>query len=78
MAAEGFRWKCDETYDGGDRACGELIHDLSAFFRHLPSGTRVCVTAFDPAAFIDIPAWCHLTRHRFLEEDPPYFLIERR
>lgn len=78
MTAEGPRWECDEEYDGGEMACGELILELRRVFAPLPSGARVCVTALDPAAYIDIPAWCHLTGHRFVAQQPPYFLIERR
>lgn len=30
-----------------------------------PAGTLVGVTTTDPAAAIDIPAWCHLAGHRY-------------
>lgn len=55
-----------ETIDGGDRACGELLLVLAARTRVLPPGTRVRLLATDPAAPLDLPAWCHLTGHTFL------------
>ena len=52
--------------DGGERGCGELLLVLHAGLRDLPAGTRVRLVASDPAAPIDLPAWCHLTGHRYL------------
>ena len=51
--------------DGGDRGCGELLLAVHATVKSLPKGTRVRIVASDPAAPIDIPAWCHLTGHRY-------------
>lgn len=51
--------------DGGDRGCGELLLAVQATVKSLPEGTRVRILASDPAAPIDIPAWCHLTGHRY-------------
>ena len=55
-----------ETVDGGDRACGELLLVLAARARRLAPGTELRLIATDPAAAIDLPAWCHLTGHVFL------------
>lgn len=52
--------------DGGDRACGELLLVLAERVRSLPPGTSIRLIATDPAAAIDLPAWCHLTGHRFV------------
>ncbi len=52
--------------DGGDRACGELLLVLAARLRTLDGGSTVRLIATDPAAIYDIPAWCHLTGHRYL------------
>jgi tRNA 2-thiouridine synthesizing protein A len=51
--------------DGGDRACGELLMAILRQTRHMPGGTIIRILAEDPAAPIDIPAWCHLTGHRY-------------
>ncbi len=50
-------WTYSHEYDGGDKACGLLITELAGFFRGLPPGDLVCVVAYDPSAWIDIPAW---------------------
>lgn len=52
--------------DGGDRACGELLLVLAAHARRLGPGTLLRLIATDPAAAIDLPAWCHLTGHEFV------------
>ena len=71
-------WDFSVTFDGGNKSCGDLILDLKLFFQGLPSGTRVLVIATDPGAWIDIPAWCRVTGHIYIDESPPYYLIERR
>ncbi len=55
-----------QLVDGGDRACGELLLVLAAQARTLPPGAVIRLVATDPAAAIDLPAWCHLTGHGFL------------
>lgn len=52
--------------DGGDRACVRLLLELRARMEPLPAGSVVHLIATDPAAPIDIPAWCHLTGHAYL------------
>lgn len=54
------------TVDGGDRACGELLLVLASEIRALPACSAVRLIATDPAAAIDLPAWCHLTGHLFV------------
>ena len=56
----------DPVVDGGDRACGELLLVLAARVRQLEAGTVIWLIATDPAAAIDLPAWCHLTGHQFV------------
>ena len=55
-----------EWVDGGDRGCGELLLVLAARSRTLGPGSRIRLVATDPAAPIDLPAWCHLTGHSYL------------
>lgn len=52
--------------DGGDRACVHLLLELRARVAELAPGTVVHVIATDPAAPLDLPAWCHLTGHTYL------------
>lgn len=52
--------------DGGDRACVRLLLELRARICGLPAGTVIHLIASDPAAPLDLPAWCHLTGHAYL------------
>lgn len=52
--------------DGGDLACGELLMRLVSRMGTLPTGDILRLVATDPAAPLDIPAWCHLTGHTYL------------
>ncbi len=58
-----------EVVDGGDLGCGELLLVLAARSRTLAPGSSVRLLATDPAAPIDLPAWCHLTGHSYLGQD---------
>lgn len=67
-----------EVVDGGDRACGELLMVLAAHALGLVPGTRLRLIATDPAAVVDLPAWCHLTGHDYLgtgrqDDDRPHY-----
>ncbi|MFG1852578.1 sulfurtransferase TusA family protein [Actinomadura geliboluensis] len=52
--------------DGGDRSCVRLLLELRGHLADLAPGTVVHLIASDPAAPIDLPAWCHLTGHGYL------------
>jgi tRNA 2-thiouridine synthesizing protein A len=52
--------------DGGDKSCVRLLLELRHRVRELPPGTVVHLLAADPAASLDLPAWCHLTGHTYL------------
>jgi tRNA 2-thiouridine synthesizing protein A len=56
--------------DGGDRACVRLLLELRARICGLPAGTVIHLIASDPAAPLDLPAWCHLTGHAYLGPVP--------
>ncbi len=69
------------VFDGGDLACGELLLRLLGWLQPVPAGSMIRIIATDFAAPIDIPAWCHLTGHRFLSagvgtDGRPYFDVE--
>lgn len=55
-----------EIIDGEDRACGELLMVLAARARGVAAGTHLRLVATDPAAVVDLPAWCWLTGHDYL------------
>lgn len=70
-----------QVVDGGDRACGELLLVLAARARRLPPGSQIRLLASDPAAPLDLPAWCHLTGHHYRGRGTdatgrPYYDIE--
>jgi tRNA 2-thiouridine synthesizing protein A len=52
--------------DGADRACVALLLELRTRICELPAGTVIHLIASDPAAPIDLPAWCYLTGHDYL------------
>ena len=69
------KWLYEAEYNGKEEGCGDLIMTLFKFFKTIPPGTRVCVTAHDKGAVIDIPAWCRSTNKELIEAMPPYYLI---
>ncbi|MFB6892446.1 sulfurtransferase TusA family protein [Kitasatospora sp. NPDC056327] len=52
--------------DGTGMLCVTLLLHLRRRIADLPAGTTVHVVSTDPAAPLDLPAWCHLTRHEYL------------
>lgn len=57
--------------DGGDRRCVLLLIELRKLIATLPAGAVVHLIASDPAAPLDLPAWCHLTGHEYLGQLQP-------
>ncbi|WP_229830033.1 sulfurtransferase TusA family protein [Actinoplanes ianthinogenes] len=65
--------------DGGDRRCVVLLIELRKLIATLPPGALVHLIATDPAAPLDLPAWCHLTGHGYLGPVPgdrPTYAVE--
>jgi tRNA 2-thiouridine synthesizing protein A len=56
--------------DGGDHRCVLLLLGLRRLIATVPAGTVVHLIATDPAAPLDLPAWCHLTGHAYLGPGP--------
>lgn len=56
----------DLVVDGGDLLCVQLLMVLRRTIDGAPAGTVVHVIASDPAAPLDLPAWCHMTGHDYL------------
>ncbi|GAA0672081.1 hypothetical protein GCM10010193_25550 [Kitasatospora atroaurantiaca] len=52
--------------DGTGMLCVALLLHLRKRIAGVPAGTVVHVVATDPAAPLDLPAWCHLTGHTYL------------
>jgi tRNA 2-thiouridine synthesizing protein A len=51
--------------DSGDRGCVQLLLELRTLIAHAERGTTIHVRT-DPAAPLDLAAWCHLTGHTCL------------
>lgn len=66
------------TYDAGDLGCGDLVLELRDNLRALPPDAVLRVVARDPAAPVDLPAWCGLVGHTLLSSDHPHYLIRRK
>ncbi|MFD7687870.1 sulfurtransferase TusA family protein [Streptomyces sp. NPDC059781] len=60
----------DLTVDGTGLLCVTLLLRLRDRIADAPPGTVVHVIATDPAAPLDLPAWCHMTGHTYLGPVP--------
>ncbi|MFI7311025.1 sulfurtransferase TusA family protein [Streptomyces hygroscopicus] len=60
----------DLTVDGTGLLCVTVLLRLRNRIDGAPPGTVVHVVATDPAAPLDLPAWCHLTGHTYLGPVP--------
>lgn len=67
-----------EFWDAGDLGCGDLVLPLRSRMRAMAPGGRLRLRATDPAAPIDLPAWCRLTGHTLVAGMHPDYLIQRR
>ncbi|MEI5519856.1 sulfurtransferase TusA family protein [Streptomyces brasiliscabiei] len=56
----------DITVDGTGLFCVALLLRLCKEIAGTEPGTVVQVIATDPAAPLDLPAWCHMTGHHYL------------
>ncbi len=68
----------DADFDAGDLGCGDLVLELRGRVRNLPPRGVLHVTARDPAAPIDLPAWCGLCGHTLLHASHPHYWIRRK
>ncbi len=66
------------AWDAGDMGCGDLVLELRTRLRALAPGQVLEVTATDPGAREDLPAWCGLTGNRLVRAAPPRYWIERK
>ena len=69
--------RVDEEWDAGDRGCGELVLELRERLGGMQPGQVIKVTALDPGAPADMPAWCRLTGHTLVRMKHPVYLIRR-
>ena len=58
----------DEVWDAGDFGCGPWVREGCKCWRKMP-GRVLKVTALDPGAPVDLPAWCRLTGNELVRHD---------
>lgn len=68
----------DAAWDAGTLSCGDLVLELRLRLRALRPRQVLQVTARDPAAPQDLPAWCALTGHALEFESHPDYWIRRK
>ncbi len=68
----------DAECDAGDMGCGDLVLELRARVEALVAGRVLRLTARDPGARADIPAWCRMTGHALVSAQHPIYLIRRK
>jgi tRNA 2-thiouridine synthesizing protein A len=68
------------TVDGTGLRCVTLLLRLRKEIDGAAPGTVVHVIATDPAASLALPAWCHMTGHRYLgpvpDDERPVFALQ--
>jgi tRNA 2-thiouridine synthesizing protein A len=58
--------------------CGELVLELRFRMREMASGEVLLLTANDPGAKADLPAWCGMTGHTLVRAEHPHYWIQRK
>jgi tRNA 2-thiouridine synthesizing protein A len=65
-------------WDTGHLGCGEPVVELRFRLETMKPGQIMKLTAHDPGAPADIPAWCRMTGHALVGGQPPVYLIQRK
>jgi tRNA 2-thiouridine synthesizing protein A len=68
----------ENAWDAGDMGCGELVLELRSRLAPLAPATIFELTARDPGAPEDLPAWCRLTGHTLVRAEHPRYWIRRK
>lgn len=64
-------------WNAGEAGCGALIVGLKREIDRIDAGELLEVTATDPAAFIDLAAWCEMTGNTLVAENAPTYVLKR-
>ena len=67
-----------KKWDAGETGCGRLAFELHLRMNRLQPGDTIEITALDPGAPTDLPAWCRMTGNRLVSMEPPVYVIERK
>jgi len=68
----------DAHWDAGDLGCGDLVLELRLRLEAMQPGQLLKLTAHDPGAPADIPAWCRMTGHTLIVQQHPVYEIRRK
>ncbi|MHB8523121.1 MAG: sulfurtransferase TusA family protein [Limisphaerales bacterium] len=68
----------DGEWDAGDMGCGDLVLELRLRLQAMASGQVLKLSARDPGAREDLPAWCRMTGHALVRAVPPNYWIKRK
>ena len=68
----------DAQWDAGDLGCGDLVLELRLRMEAMNPGQLLQLTARDPGARADIPAWCRMTGHTLIAAQHPVYQIRRK
>jgi len=63
-------FRADKTLDLGEMGCGQLVMEVMLAMRTLSTGQTLLVTAYDPAASVDLAAWCRMTGNTLAQTLP--------
>ena len=66
------------SWNAGDMGCGDLVLELRIRVQALQPAQVFKLTARDPGAPEDLPAWCRLTGHALLRAQHPDYWIQRK
>ena len=64
-------------WDAGDLGCGELVLELRMRLAAMRPGQVLRLTARDPGAPQDLPAWCRMTGHTLVSHQHPLYVIRK-
>ena len=65
-------------WNAGELGCGELVLELRLRLDGMAPGQVLKLTALDPGAPADIPAWCRMTGHTLVTQQHPVYQIRRK
>jgi tRNA 2-thiouridine synthesizing protein A len=65
-------------WNAGELGCGELVLELRRRLEAMAPGQVLKLTALDPGAPADLPAWCRMTGHTLVNRQHPVYLIRRK
>ena len=68
----------DAEWDAGDLGCGEPVLELLMRLGAMRAGQVLRLTARDPGAPQDLPAWCRMTGHTLVSQQHSVYLIRRK